>query len=49
MASLARELEEVVETKFKDSIDSLSRGTLHLTLLYHRVSSQLLIVSMDDF
>ena len=38
LASLARELEEIIESKFKNSIDNLSRGGLQLTLLYHRVS-----------
>lgn len=37
MAILARSLEEVIQSKFKSSVDTLPKGTIHAVLAFHHV------------
>ncbi|GKZ28926.1 hypothetical protein AbraIFM66950_001884 [Aspergillus brasiliensis] len=36
LASQAQEIESIIEVKFQNSVDAMSKGTRHVTLLYHQ-------------
>lgn len=38
MADLAQKLENLIDAKFKNSVDILPKGILHVMLSYHHVS-----------
>ena len=37
MAAIAKELEDVIEFKFKSTLETLSKGALYLRMLYNQV------------
>lgn len=37
LAGHAQEIEHIIHTKFKNSVDTMPKGTRHITLLYHQV------------
>jgi proline utilization trans-activator len=37
LAGYALEIEEMINVKFNNSVETMSRGTRHITLLYHQV------------
>lgn len=37
MTDIAQELEETIDFKFKGSLETLSKGALHLRMLYNQV------------
>lgn len=39
MVDIAREVEETIDYKFKSPLETLSKGALHLRMLYNQVSS----------
>lgn len=41
MAGYAQEIENIIEMKFKSSVDAMSKETRHITLLYHQVCVRL--------
>lgn len=44
MAGHAREIETIIYLKFQNSVDTVPKGTRHVTLLYHQVSLLKLIL-----
>jgi hypothetical protein len=38
LAGHAQEVEKIIHATFRNSVDSMPRGTRHITLLYHHVS-----------
>lgn len=38
LAGHAQEVENIIHATFRNSVDSMPRGTRHITLLYHQVS-----------
>jgi proline utilization trans-activator len=41
LAGHAQEIESIIQIKFRNSVDTMPRGTRHITLLYHQVSHSL--------
>jgi proline utilization trans-activator len=39
LAGHAREIEQIIQLKFQNSVDTMPKGTRHITLLYHQVGS----------
>lgn len=37
LAGYAQEVERIIHATFRNSVDSMPRGTRHITLLYHQV------------
>lgn len=37
LAGYAKELESTIDVKLRNSIETMSKGTRHITLLYHQV------------
>lgn len=37
LAGHAQTIENIIHTKFQNSVDTMPRGTRHITLLYHQV------------
>lgn len=37
LAGHAQEIEEIIRLEFQDSVDTMPKGTRHITLLYHQV------------
>jgi hypothetical protein len=37
LAGHAREIESIIHIKFQNSVDTMPKGTRHITLLYHQV------------
>lgn len=44
MAGHAREIETIIYLKFQNSVDTVPKGTRHVTLLYHQVGLLKLIL-----
>lgn len=42
LAHHAQEIERIISLKFRNSVDTMPRGTKYITLLYHQVSHPLL-------
>lgn len=41
MAGHAEEIEKVIHHKFQNSVDSMPKGTRHITLVYHQVCERI--------
>ncbi|GKZ44513.1 hypothetical protein AbraIFM66951_006717 [Aspergillus brasiliensis] len=49
LASQAQEIESIIEVKFQNSVDAMSKGTRHVTLLYHQERLDRLSHGLEDW
>lgn len=40
MAGHAQDIEKIIRLKFQNSLDTMPKGTRHITLSYHQVSHE---------